>query len=120
MPAQSVPRDQWERFFAELNERFHRKLATIASLTPGAEPQILAFDATFEAIRAEQTGDDALLTISYNDGITHTISAPLQIHISPFARGAGQIVTIEAAAAPATRLYLTTGGKAVGGRGARG
>jgi hypothetical protein len=108
-----VPRERWAEFFEELSRTFHHRSTTIELVAQVQRPEVVASDQPLEAVTAGGKGQEAI-TIQLGERFNHTIDAPSQVRVQPYAAGPGQIVEIEGASAPVTRLYLA-GPEEVGG-----
>ena len=117
MAKQIIPREQWERFFAEVSREYEGKSATLEVLAENVGPQLVAYDQTFGEIGVDEHGAECLITILLGETFTHTVDAPLRVYVEPYASGAGQMIQIESASAPPTRLYLSHSAEQSTGRG---
>jgi hypothetical protein len=111
-----VPRERWAEFFEELSRTFHHRSATIELVAQVQGPEVVAYDQPLEVVTAAGDSHEAI-TIQLGESFSHTIDAPFQVRVQPYAAGPGQIVEIEAVSAPVTRLYLAGDEERSSGRG---
>lgn len=117
MTKQIIPNDQWQSFFGQLSDEYAQKLATLEMVPELEGPQLVTFDEPFGGITCGEAQGRTTLTIHLGEQSDLTLETPLRVHTEPFARGGGQIVEIEVAGMPLTRLYLAHSDEQSTGRG---
>jgi hypothetical protein len=117
MAKQIVPANQWQPFFQHLSAEYAQKLATLEMVPETEGPQLVTFDQPFGGITTEDVGGRTTLTIHLGEESDLTLETPLRVYSTPFAGGGGQIIEIEVASMPLTRLYLAQSAEQSTGRG---
>jgi hypothetical protein len=117
MTKQIIPGDQWKHFFSGLNREYAQKMVTLEMVPEIEGPQLVAFDEPFGGISTDEHADHTTITIRLGDASDLTLETPLRVSSEPFAGGGGQVVEIEVAGTPLTRLYLSHSTKQSTGRG---
>ena len=118
MPRQVIPHDQWEHFFGHISHEYAGRMATLEMVPESEGPQLVAFDQPLEGIStADRAGRTTIAIRLGEEPAELTIETPLRVHTWPFERGGGQVVEIEAAGTPLTRLYLSHSAEQSTGRG---
>src|SRR5581483_8608108 len=107
MTKQTIASGQWQSFFQHLNNEYAQKPATLEMVPEIAGPQLVAFDQPFGGVTSQEVNGRTTLTIHLGEESDLTIETPLRVYTEPFAGGGGQIVEIEVAGMPLTRLYLS-------------
>jgi hypothetical protein len=118
MTTQVIPSDQWERFFSRLSREYAGRMVTVEMVPESQGPQLVAFDQPFRGMVAADEGGRTVITIRLGEEENDlTIETPLRIHTSIYESGGGQVVEVEAAGTPLTRLYLSHSRERSSGRG---
>jgi len=104
-------------FFSGLSREYDQKMATLEMVPEAEGPQLVAFDELFGGISTAEHAGHTTITIRLGDASDLTLETPLRVSSEPFARGGGQVVEIEVADMPMTRLYLSESTEQRTGRG---
>ena len=118
MPRQVIPHDQWAHFFGHISHEYAGRMATIEMVPESEGPRLVAFDQPLDRVSAADEAGRTTIAIRLGQEPSElTIETPLRVHTWPFERGGGQVVEIEAAGTPLTRLYLSHSAEQSTGRG---